>query len=120
MLYKQVTTPEYMMSIMDMTMAKLNEDIKTGTKAVPNIQKHVFLLGNMLRYLDLEENPEMKKSLVEIFSSLSTTADSVLRQYVMHFLAMSDQEEFFTNTYPFCFHQMQTDILPELFITNSM
>lgn len=32
MLYKQATTPEYVMSIIEMTMAKLNEEVESGAK----------------------------------------------------------------------------------------
>ena len=103
-----------------MTMSKLNDEIKTDSKAVTNIQRHVYLLGNILRHTDMDKTTDVKNSLLQVFINLSKTANSVLRQYVMHFLSMTDQEDFFTNTYPICFHQMQTDILPELFITNSM
>ena len=120
LLYKQLTTPEYMISTIEITMAKLDEEVKAGTKSVTNIQKHVYLLGNILRHTDMDKTTDVKDSLLQVFINLSKTANSVLRQYVMHFLSMNDQEEFFTNTYPICFHQMQTDILPELFITNSM
>lgn len=120
MLYKQLTTPEYLISVMEMTMGKLNEEQKADSKSVVNIQRHIYLLGNMLRNIELDENQELKQYLLEVFVTLSKTANSYLRQYVMHFLSMNDQEDFFTNTYPICFHQMQTDILPELFITNSM
>lgn len=120
LLYKQVTTPEYMISIVETTMKKLDEEQQAGSKAVSNIQRHVLVLGNMIRYIEPDESPHLMQALLTAFSSLSKTTNSVLRQYVMHYLAMSDQEEFYKNTYPICFHQMQTDILPELFISNSM
>ena len=119
-LYKKLTTPEYMISIIEMTMSKLNDEIKTGSKAATNIQRHVYLLGNVLRHTDRDKTTDVKSFLLQVFINLSKTVNSVLRQYVIHFLSMTNQEDFFANTYPICLHQKQTDILPKLFIINSM
>lgn len=93
---------------------------QSDPKGTVNIQKHVHLLGNILRYSELVDQSQLMDTLLGAFTILSKTTNSTLRQHVMHYLSMSEQEEFYTSTYPICFHQMQTDILPELFISNSM
>ena len=118
LLYKQCTTPEYMISIIETSYKKLEEELQT--KGAENIQRHILLYGNMIRYIEAENNEKLMESLLQVLINLSKTTNSVLRQYVIHYLSISDQEEFYKSTYPIWFHQMQTDILPELFICHSM
>jgi hypothetical protein len=118
LLYKQVTNSDYMSSIIEMRMKTLDEE--QADKGATNIQRHVHLLGNILRYSEIEDQSQLSETLLRAFTTLSKTTNSTLRQHVMHYLSMSEQEEFYKSTYPICFHQMQTDILPEQFISNSM
>lgn len=100
LLYKQTTTPEYMMGIITTSIKTLDEEKQASSKGADNIQRHVLVFGNMLRYADEEGNLELMDNLVKVFSNLSKTTNSVLRQYVIHYLSMSDQEEIYKNTYP--------------------
>ena len=118
LLYKQCTTPEYMVSIIETSFKKLEEELQA--KGTENIQRHILIYGNMIRFIETENNEMLMECLLKVLTNLSKTANSILRQYVIHYLSISDKEEFYKSTYPIWFHQMQTDILPELFISHSM
>lgn len=88
------------MGIITTSIKTLDEEKQASSKGADNIQRHVLVFGNMLRYADEEGNLELMDNLVKVFSNLSKTTNSVLRQYVIHYLSMSDQEEIYKNTYP--------------------
>ena len=81
LLYKQLTTPEYMTSIVEVSMKTLHEEIESKgmqifknkfltidiIKSSPNIQRHAMLLGNILRYNELEDNQDLMEALKSAF-----------------------------------------------------